>query len=191
MGDSEAVLLREAMAGSTGAFEELALPLADGLYSVLAGMVGRAEAEDLLQETLMNAYRGIGNFRGDCSFRTWVSRIAMNAARTFLRKKRPQQANPGEDGDASGGDLFDCLASPGRGPVEELTVEEDREMVGAALNRLTPEEREVLVLREVDGFSYDEIAGALRITQASVRSRLHRARNRMLGLLGGRKRDAV
>jgi len=183
MTESEALLVQAARDGRPGAFERLALPIVDSLFSVIAGIAGRVEAEDLLQETLLSAYRCITDFRGECSFRTWISRIAVNAARTFVRKKKPVNADPADDPAA---DPFDAMPSMAKDPVEELTMKEDREMVEDALRKLPPEEREVLVMREVDGLSYDDIAASLQVTQAAVRSRLHRARNRMFGMLGGR-----
>ena len=169
-------------------FEELALPMADRIYSILAGMVGRTDAEDLLQESLLNAFKGFAKFRGDSGFGTWFTRIAVNTARNFLRKKRPvpfsNGANPGcEDGSAAGADDF---PSDALDPLEALARSEDGEMVRSAVERLSDDEREVVLLREIEGLSYIEMASALGTTAAAVRSRLHRARRRLFVLLGGR-----
>ena len=188
MDSGEGNLIAEAAAGKTAAFEKLTAPLADSLYSIIAGIAGQTDAEDVLQETLLNAYKGMGGFRGESSFSTWMTRIAVNAARSYLRKKRPEVAPvPASDGEEDcPADPFDAMASPGPSPAEVLAVQEDKERVGEALTKLPDEEREVLVMREVDGMKYSAIADALEITEGAVRARLHRARNRMFSLLGGR-----
>ena len=187
MESGEGNLIAEAASGKTAAFEKLTAPLADSLYSIIAGIAGQTDAEDVLQETLLNAYKGMGNFRGDCAFSTWMTRIAVNAARSWLRKKRPEVA-PATSSDGEEdcpADPFDAMASPSPGPAEVLAMQEDKERVGEALTKLPDEEREVLVMREVDGMKYSAIADALEITEGAVRARLHRARNRMFSLLGG------
>jgi RNA polymerase sigma-70 factor (ECF subfamily) len=194
MDSGEGNLIAEAAAGKTAAFEKLTAPLADSLYSIIAGIVGQSrggstpsDAEDVLQETLLNAYKGMGGFRGESSFSTWMTRIAVNAARSYLRKKRPEVAPiPASDGEEDcPADPFDAMASPSPGPAEVLAMQEDKDRVGEALTKLPDEEREVLVMREVDGMKYSAIADALEITEGAVRARLHRARNRMFSLLGG------
>ncbi|MBN1807487.1 MAG: sigma-70 family RNA polymerase sigma factor [Planctomycetes bacterium] len=186
MSGKEEELVAAARKGVSGAFEELALPQADRIFSLLAGMAGETDAEDLLQETFLKAYRNIGGFRGGSTFFTWITRIAINTARSHARKKKP--VGLGEDGgDGNGaGDPFDRLAGDGGGPVDVLSREEERERVRRSLARLEDDEREILLLREVEELSYGEIAGTLDITEAAVRSRLHRARRRLHDFLGGR-----
>jgi RNA polymerase sigma-70 factor (ECF subfamily) len=188
MARGEGELVAAARRGEAGAFEELALPLADRIFSLLAGMVGATDAEDLLQETLLKAYRGIRDFRGGSSFATWLTRIAINDARSHVRKKHPVFVGdaPAQDDDDAPADPFDTVPSTVADPADALETEERRAQVRAALARLDAEDREVLLLREVEGLSYEDIAGSLDTSVAAVRSRLHRARRRILGLLSER-----
>jgi RNA polymerase sigma-70 factor (ECF subfamily) len=187
MAKGDSGLLAAVKRGRPGAFEELAVPLADRLYSLLAGMVGKTDAEDLLQETFLKAYRGMRDFRGGSSFSTWITKIAINAARSHVRKKHPvsisdEIARESEDPSA---DRLDAMPSPAITPAEALEKKEQRKQVAVALEKLADEEREVLLLREIDELSYEEIAGVLEVSPDAVRSRLHRARQHMFGLLGG------
>jgi len=190
MREGERELIADALRGVPGAFERLALPAADRVWSLLAGMVGATEAEDLLQDAMLRAFRGLGSFRGEAAFESWFVRIAINTARNHLARRRPQtMALPdgAEAGENAAGiaDPLDSLPSPAPGPEEAASQGEETARVRAAGGRLSQEEREVVLLRELEGLSYDEIAESLALTNGAVRSRLHRARRRLLGLLGG------
>jgi len=179
-------LLAAVKRGRPGAFEELAVPLADRLYSLLAGMVGKTDAEDLLQETFLKAFKSVRDFRGGCSFATWITKIAINTARSQVRKKHPVSIAEEIAGDEdSSGDRFDSVASDAVTPAEAAEKKEQKKQVALALAKLADEEREILLLREIDGLSYEEIGGVLDISPDAVRSRLHRARQHVFGLLGG------
>ncbi|HHN46562.1 MAG TPA: sigma-70 family RNA polymerase sigma factor [Planctomycetes bacterium] len=171
-----------------GAFEELALPLADRIFSLLAGMAGATDAEDLLQETLLKAYRGIRGFRGGSAFATWLTRIAINTARSHARKKRPVSMSEFSAGDAddTDADPLDTLPGTVADPSDAIEMDERRKRLETAMGSLSGDDREILLLREVEGQSYEEIAHTLEMSEAAVRSKLHRARRRILVLLGGR-----
>lgn len=198
MREGEGSLIEAARRGAPGAFERLALPLADRVWSVLAGLAGEGEAEDLLQETLLRAFRGLGTFRGEAGFGRWLICIAVNTARKHLAKKRPvtlavggaRGGSGGSDGEGGGDDPppdpLDELPGPASDPPALASLAEEAERVRAAVARLPWEEREALILRELEDLSYAEIAREVEATPAAVRSRLHRARRRLAGQLGGR-----
>jgi RNA polymerase sigma-70 factor (ECF subfamily) len=134
-------------------------------------------AEDAAQECFIKEFRAIRSFRGESSFYTWLSRIAMRACMDCLRRRRP-----GTEPETRGSG--DCVsAGPAHASVERLAVE-------ALLDRLTPALRAALVLRELDGLEYDEIAETLGIPVGTVRSRLHAARARFRELYAEASEEA-
>lgn len=170
-------LVRRAAGGDHASFRALTHRHARSLYALALSLVGSAaDAEDVVQETFVGAYRGLGRFEGRSSVRTWLMRIAMRQAARW-RERRPPPAVPlealGESGDP---------VAPRQGPAALADV--DRRIdVQALLRRIGAEHREVLVLREIDGRSYDEIAGILEIPRGTVQSRLFRARAELRELL--------
>ncbi len=139
---------------------------------VLAGLVRRGEdfdaAEDALQEALLDAWRRIGSFRADAAFSTWMYRIVTNRCLNMLRARRRTEPLPDDrEAPASRPDRI----AEARWQVEDLKL---------AILRLTPEQRAPLVLRELQGCSYEEIAESLDLSISAVKSRLHRARVEVL-----------
>ncbi|HXE51699.1 MAG TPA: sigma-70 family RNA polymerase sigma factor [Tepidisphaeraceae bacterium] len=138
------------------------------------------DAEDLVQETLIEAYKGIGKFDGRASLRTWMSRILLRRAGRMWRKRYRR-----------GGDVTLESAMEASRPDEALVVAgqmrevEHRVDLAGILETLAPEHREVLVLREIQGLAYGEIAQMLRVPQGTVESRLHRARSALRERLKG------
>ncbi|MDT8388032.1 MAG: RNA polymerase sigma factor RpoE [Thiogranum sp.] len=148
----------------------------------LANVVGRyirdsSEVLDVVQESFIKAYRALPNFRGDSAFYTWLYRIGINTAKNYLvaSSRRP----PGEDVDAQDAEQFDG----GAGLREYATPErialqgELADTIVAAIDELPEELRNALVLRELDGLSYEEIATAMDCPIGTVRSRIFRARD--------------
>jgi RNA polymerase sigma-70 factor (ECF subfamily) len=135
------------------------------------GLLGnRPDAEDVAQEAFLRAFRSIGSFRGQSSFRTWLFQIAINAARTYRRTRE------GRPEDTRGGAMeFD--ATPGAGSLERAVIARDR--VRRALATLPPDLREAVVLRDVNGLDYREIAAALGVPMGTVESRIFRGRARL------------
>lgn len=151
-------------------FEELAMPLFFSLYNFARWLTRSPdEAEDLVQETYVKALRGFASFQQGTSFKSWIFRILKNTfltSRAGLRLTVPLA--PDEDGDA--------IASTAETPEAILIARASREKVGAAIEGLPPAFREVVLLRDVEGLTYQEIAEALSIPIGTVMSRLSRGR---------------
>lgn len=130
-------------------------------------------AEDVVQETMVKAWRSLGEFRGDSSTRTWVLRIAHNTAIDVLRRRREQAMAPEDLHDATDGTTLDDPARRAAGRAE-------MELLREALASLDELSRSIVVLREIEGLSYQEIADTLEVPVATVKTRLLRAR-RTLG----------
>lgn len=171
-------LIEECLNGRTAAFEELIRPYQDRLYNTLYRLLGqREEAAELLQESLLRAYRGLQSYQGEASFYTWLYRIAMNVVSTNRRRQRAysldRPAQPGQGAD----DLPDRKddSRPGR----KLELDERRAQIEAALASIPELFRVVLVLKDIEGLKYEEIAEILDVPIGTIRSRLHRARSEM------------
>lgn len=135
------------------------------------GLVGnRADAEDIAQDTFLRACRGLATFRGQSTFRSWLFQIAINAARTF---RRTRAARHEETTDAR----HDLDASPAPGNLERAVIARDE--VHRALAALPEELRQAVVLRDVEGLDYREIAAVLAVPIGTVESRIFRGRARL------------
>jgi RNA polymerase sigma-70 factor, ECF subfamily len=177
---TEAALVARAQLGDMDAFEELVMTYADRLFAVLLRMLGdRSEAEDVAQEVMLRAWRGIGGFRGNSSFFTWLYRIAINEANRSLQKtaRRPLTV-PVETS---------ALQIPADGRDEPSRQAEQRELravLAGALASLPPDYRAALVLRDIEGLSTREAADIAGVGQAAFKSRLHQARLRVRAAVG-------
>jgi RNA polymerase sigma-70 factor, ECF subfamily len=162
---SDQVLVRAARDGSVDAFAELVRRHEAPVYRTALRMLGsRVDAEDVAQEAFIQAWRSLARFRGDSTFSTWIYRIATNRSLNAIAARRPTV-----DIDAVE------LASPLS--AAERTEQRDRlRRTVAAILRLEPEQRALIVLRELEGLSYAEIAAILEIEETKVKGRLHRAR---------------
>ena len=174
-GAEDLELLRSAAGGEGRAFHELVDRHGPRLYRMAVALCGNAaDAEDVLQEAFTGAYRGLGRFEARSSVKTWLSRILVTQAALWRRRGRNRRGVlPLTSGgaDEEGGGL--PVAAPGEGPAGEVDYRID---LRAALQTLSPDHREVVTLREIDGLSYEEIAGVLGVPRGTVESRLHRAR---------------
>ena len=174
-------LITAAASGDPSAFHALVDRHADHLFR-LASMLSKtaADAEDIVQETLIGAFSGLSKFNGRSSVKTWLSRIlTRQAAKAWHKSKRLQSAAPIDD-------MVETQAGDAGLSTASATVTTDQKIdIVAMLARLSEEHRQVLVLREMQGLSYGEIAEALGIPQGTVESRLHRARAEMRRRLQG------
>jgi RNA polymerase sigma-70 factor (ECF subfamily) len=183
----QAALLRRARAGDPAAFEELVTPLLQPAYQLAVRLLGdRDLAEDVTQEALVKAFTGIRGFRGQARLATWLFRIVHNACTDALRHRarRPSLSlySAGrEEEEGRPGDPPD----PAPGPEERAMEQAGREAILRAVAALPPEFRAVVVLRDVQGLSYEEIAAITGVTLGTVKSRLHRARAALRSALGG------
>ena len=165
-------LLRKAAAGDGAAFHALLDRHMDRLFRLAVSLIGNsADAEDLLQETFAGAYRGLDRFEGRASVGTWLTRIlVMQVARFRRDRKRKSMASIESPEFASAADSASFDKPSGTSGVDA------RIDMQAALLQLSAAHREVLVLREFEQMSYEEIAEVLGVPQGTVESRLHRAR---------------
>lgn len=175
--DSE--LVTRAAGGETSAFEALVERYRGRVYGLALRMLNSEDdAAEVLQETFISAYRNLKQFRGDAQFGSWVSRIAANHALMRLRHRKVvgQVETPDEGPNFNErGSLIDEVADIGN--VEEEAINHElRDAIEAAAARLGDDYREVFVLRDLEGMSYEEIAELTGITVPAVKSRLHRAR---------------
>ena len=170
-------LVEACRAGRTEAFGVLVERYQRRLYPTVLRLVGSAEdAEDILQDAFVRAFEKLDQFQGESSFYTWIYRIAVNLALSGHRRRRVRTAmRPGRRGaTARGRHALDESADAD--PAMPLERAERERIVAAALNRLGPEHRAVVVLKDFDGRRYEEISAILDIPVGTVRSRLHRAR---------------
>ncbi len=188
--DDDRDLVARAQAGDTRAFEELVRRHQRWVFTLAFRMVGDgAEAEDLAQEVFLKAYRGLGGFRGAARFSTWLHSIAshhcLNALETRSRQPlyRRERERPGEAGEVDPPTRLERLPN-GTPRADAVLEQQDRaRLVQAALTRLSPDHRLIVVLRDIQGMSYEAIAESLGIELGTVRSRLHRARMELKELL--------
>lgn len=165
------------------ALERLIVEHTDAVFRVTFGVLrDRGLAEDAVQETMIRAWRGLDGFRGDSSERTWILRIAHHTAISALRRRRDRSTAP-EDlpRDHTGDRTAD--------PAARAAGRADLAAVGAALNQLDEMSRSIVVLREVEGLSYQQIADALGVNVPTVKTRLLRARRTLQAALSPTEED--
>ncbi len=183
-------------AGEASAFNRLVEERSGDIYALLYRLTeDREEARDLTQETFLQAFRNIAHFRGDADLRTWLYRIAVNQARNrwrwWRRRHRDQTfsldaTRGGAHGDDAGLTIGAQLSDRREGDPEQLALARERERVLlAALHSLSRVYREVVVLRDIEGLSYEEVAAALEISVGTVKSRLSRGRTELRRRLEG------
>ena len=182
--EEELRLIRRVQAGETEAFEDLVRAHEKTVYNLALRMTGDAQdAEDMAQEAFLKAYRSLGDFRGESKFSVWLYRIVSNVCLDFLRRRsrRPSVSLTAEDeeGEEQQWDVPDERLSPERLLEQKLT----REAVQAGLRELPEEQREILLLREIRGLSYEEIGEILSLEPGTVKSRIFRARKRLCAFL--------
>ncbi|HEV8129276.1 MAG TPA: sigma-70 family RNA polymerase sigma factor, partial [Candidatus Eisenbacteria bacterium] len=167
-------LVRRAQQDDERAFGELVTRYESKVYSLAMKMLRNPEdAEDVLQETFLRAYRGIKSFKGNSTFSTWIYRITANSALMKLRKKQLPQVSI-EDSDERETPI--SIADWAPGPVEQLLNQEMQRVMDEAIETLPPEFRQVFILRDVEELSNSDVAEILDLSVAAVKSRLHRAR---------------
>jgi len=146
------------------------------VYRLSLRLLGHGpDAEDLTQEVFLKLFERARAFDGRARFSTWIHRLTVNACLHRIEKERLRRARPLPEAD-------DAPADPAGGPGEPLERGEERDLLATLLARLGPEQRAVLVLREIEELSYQEIALALSIPVGTVMSRLSRARERLVRL---------
>lgn len=189
---AEIQFIERLKAGDALAFNRLVADRTGDIYALLCRLTDDAEeARDLTQETFLQAFRNIAHFRGDADLRTWLYRIAVNQARNrwrwWKRKRRDRTVSLDAPLSGEGETTLGAMLpnSDGENP-EQATLAREREgIILAALHTLSRAYREVIVLRDIEGFSYEEVALALEISIGTVKSRLSRGRTELRRRLEG------
>lgn len=183
--ERESTLIARILAGERELFHELIRPYERGLYLTAYSVVlNQADAEDVAQEAVLKAYKGLGSFRGDARFRTWITAIVLNEARSRLRQRSGEATDSLTEDEPESGDYTPSMLADWRYiPSRELERRELREALEEAMARLPAEHREVLLLRDVRGLSVAETAAATGASENLVKVRLYRARVGMQKLL--------
>ncbi len=187
----EASLIAELQAGSEEAFSWLITRYHQPIYSLLARTVrDPADAADLTQEVFVKIFRGIGGFHGESSLRTWIYRIALheglNQRRWWRRHKQQEVTIETETLDCESGEpirLKEMLVDSSESPYDLASHSEVKERVEAALRQVPEPYRSTLILRDIEGFVYEEVAAMLGVNLGTVKSRLVRGRACLRALL--------
>lgn len=176
--DPDRALVRRALAGETAAFGELVERHEAVAFRVARRIAGPDDADDVTQDAFLRAFHRLDRFRGDGPFRAWLLQIVHNTALNTLDRRRPEPVAEVPEEEPGDEEL------PGeRRPARELEVRERRERLELKLRRLRPEHRSVLVLRDLEGLAYEEIAEVTGTPLGSVKGRLHRARGELIELM--------
>lgn len=190
MQDLELDLVSRAQSGDHEAFEQLVVQYEKRVYNLALRMSRNPEdALDLAQEIFIRVYKSLPFFKGQSAFSTWLYSIASNACIDFTRReKRKNRISMLSIDDEKNKSVYE-IPDIRYQPENEVEKNALREELVCALEKLSPEHREILVLREINGLSYDEIAEALDLECGTVKSRICRAREKMCRLLakGGNK----
>jgi RNA polymerase sigma-70 factor (ECF subfamily) len=183
----EEALVTSLRQGDEEAYEMLIQRYHQPVYNLICRLSDDpSEAPDVVQEVFLKIFRNVGSFRGNSSLKTWIYRIAVNEAynhqRWFSRHHR-KEITLDSNGDAPS--LADNLTDPSRSPFEQTADRETRILVEAALEKLNPKFRAAVVLRDIEGLSYEEIAAVLEVSLGTVKSRILRGREGLRKILEG------
>jgi RNA polymerase sigma-70 factor, ECF subfamily len=178
----EASIVAELKAGSEEAYDWLIARYHQPIYSLVYRILtDPSDAADTTQEVFLKVFRGMKSFNGQCSLKTWLYRIAIHEASNQRRwwfrhksKETSMESHQDENGNTCG--LCETLADPGESPLEVFAHEEVRVRVEQELQQISEPYRTTVVLRDIEGLSYDEIADVLQISLGTVKSRLIRGR---------------
>ena len=174
------LLLRRAQSGDPEAFERLMEPLEQLVWRVCWHYTGNREAaEDCGQEAMIRIWRNLANYRGECALESWVYRIAANCCMDWLRKKKRDRSVSVEPLREQGFDPADN--SPGT--AEQVVAKDERQRLREAISLLPDEQREALILTQLEKVPYEEAARALGVSEGTVKSRVNRAKTCLKELL--------
>lgn len=182
--EEEAALVRRVLDGDSGAFEPLVAAYEKNVYNLALRMTGSPQdAEDMAQEAFLKAYRSLSGFRGDSKFSVWLYRIVSNVCLDFLRRQGRRGAVSLTQEDDGGEEVQLDVPDSSQSPEALLERKLTREAVRRGLAQLPEDQRQILLLREIQGLSYEEIAEALALEAGTVKSRIFRARKRLCAFL--------
>ena len=170
------LLLRRAARGDQQAFEQLMTPLEQKIWRICWHYVGEREAaSDCGQEAMLRVWRGLDKYRGDCAFETWVYRVAANCCMDYLRKKKRDKSESIEPLREQGFDPAD----PDPGTEERVIAADEHRRLRECIARLPEDQREALVLTQLEGVPYETAAEQLGVSEGTVKSRVNRAKARL------------
>ncbi len=174
------LLLRRAQRGEPEAFEQLIGPLEQLIWRICWHYTGNREAaEDCGQETMIRIWRNLDSYRGDCALESWVYRIAANCCMDFLRKKKRDKSESVEPLREQGFDPAD----PSPGTEEQVVAEDEHRRLREAITQLPEEQREALILTQLQKVPYEEAALLLNVSEGTIKSRVNRAKARLKEIL--------
>lgn len=182
--EQELTVIRRVQRGDTDAFEALVAAYEKNVFNVALQMTGnREDAQDMTQEAFLKAYSSLSSFRGDSKFSSWLYRIVSNVCLDFKRRqgRRPSSSLTVEDDEGENIQLD--IADESQSPEALLERKMTREAVRAGLQQLPDEQRQILLLREIQGLSYEEIGEAMGLEAGTVKSRIFRARKKLCAFL--------
>jgi RNA polymerase sigma-70 factor (ECF subfamily) len=187
---AESEFIERLKRGEAAAYEELVAERSGEIYGLLFRLTENSEeARDLTQETFLRAFQSIGRFRGEADLRTWIYRIAINQARNRWRWWRRRRRDSTVSLDATQGQsnqtLIATLAETSENPEQQTLAHERESALRSALQKVGRAYRETLILRDIEGFTYEEIATTLGINVGTVKSRLARGRQELRTRLEG------
>ncbi len=185
-GPEDSVLVTRCQQGETAAFDELITRYRSRIYAMIYNMVRNEEdAWDLAQESFVKAWKSIGRFKGQSSFYTWLYRIGMNVTIDWLRKKKIQATSEFDDSIKLGEVEPGAATTPHIEflPHERMHHDDIRQRIDEAIGRLSPDHRAVILLKEVEGLQYQEIADTMECSIGTVMSRLFYARKKLQSML--------
>jgi RNA polymerase sigma-70 factor (ECF subfamily) len=178
-----AELVRRAQAGDMEAFAEAFESLRPALYAVAARLVGPSDVDDVVMDTFLKAWQALPRFRGGCSLKTWLYRIAYNCGIDILRRRDRRKEQSLSQGEEDAGAEMDLPDLRQRGPDEIVGAQDGAEWVQAVLQKLPDEHRATLLLRFADGLSCREIAAATGVSVGTVLSRLFYGKRKLRRLI--------
>ena len=182
--EDELRVIKKVISGDTDAFEELLLENQKNVYNLALKMTGNAEdALDISQEAFFKAFRLLGSFRGESRFSVWMYRLTYNLCIDFLRKSKKvttvSLTQQNDSGDACDLEIADVRELP-----ENVALRvETRKEIAESINELDANHREIIVMREITGMSYYDMAQTLDVSEGTVKSRLARARSNLAKIL--------
>ena len=176
-------LISECLDGRPAAFGELVRRYQDRLFNAVLRILDNPhDAQDVVQDSFINAYQSLASFKGDAEFYTWLYRIAFNTSVSVRRRRRPVVSLDAVRRDGGGG-IEPADESEVVKPGAALERSEEEAALQDALGRLSAEHRTVLVLKDIEGMKYEQIADVLGVPIGTIRSRIHRARLELRELL--------
>lgn len=177
---SDELLLRRAQKGDAEAFEELMAAQESRMYAIALRMMGnREDAQDCAQEAMVRIYRAMGSFKGQSSLATWIYRITMNTCLDELRRRKVRKVTSLDTLVESGWSPTD----KGETPEEYGLRSEKQTVLNDAIQSLPDDMRAAIVLRDIKGYTYDEIADILNANVGTIKSRISRGRERLREIL--------